>query len=121
MQKVTIFAIFLFTSRETRYLKGIQNLDINKVVQESDMPSLNIKKISDIFLPPSFNDAITNLQANITPIFKEGERFSKNNYITVSISPNMSKVFEKSMFCQMSDYMDKFLSKLHCGFRKGNE
>ena len=33
--------------------------------------------------------------------------------------PNVSKMFEKCMFRQMSHYMDSFLSKHLSGFRKG--
>ena len=50
-------------------------------------------------------------QANITPVFKTEERCSKDNYRPISILPNVSKIFEKCMFPQMSHYMDNFLSK----------
>ena len=36
-----------------------------------------------------------------------GERYSRNNCRPVSILSNVSKIFEKYMFCQMSDYMEK--------------
>ena len=58
-------------------------------------------------------------QANITPVFKKGERYSKDNYRPVSILPNMSKIFERCMFRQINEYMDVFLSKHRCGFGKG--
>ena len=32
---------------------------------------------------------------------------------------NILKVFERFIFRQLSDYMGTFLSKYHCGFRKG--
>ena len=79
------------------------------MAQESDIPSRIIKENSDIFgeyLLSSFNDAIdksyfpTVLKlANITPVFKIGERYSKDNYRPISIMPNVSKIFEKLMFC----------------------
>ena len=56
---------------------------------------------------------------NITPVFKAGERYSKDNYIPINILQNKTKSFGKSMFRQISHYMDKFLSKHQCGFRKG--
>ena len=58
-----------------------------KAAQESDTPSRIIKENSDIFgeyLLFSFNDAIGKYyfptkQANITPVFKTGESYSKDN------------------------------------------
>ena len=52
-------------------------------------------------------------------IFKTGERYSKDNYGPITILPNVSEIFEKCIFCQMSHYMDIFLSKHQSGFRKG--
>ena len=46
------------------------------------------------------------------------ERYSKDNYRLVSILPNVSKIFEKIMFCEINEYMDVFLSRQQCGFRK---
>ena len=47
-------------------------------------------------------------QANTTPVFKKGERYSKDNYRPVSILPNVCKIFERSMFRQINKYMDAF-------------
>ena len=55
----------------------------------------------------------------MTPVFMTGKRCSKDNYRPISILLNVSKIFEKCMFCQMSRYMDNFLSKHQSGFRKG--
>ena len=57
--------------------------------------------------------------ANITPDFKKGFRGSKDNYRPVSILRIISKIFEKLLSKQIIIYMDKFLSKYQCGFRKG--
>ena len=37
----------------------------------------------------------------------------------MSILSNMLKIFERIIFRQMSNYMESFLSKYQCGFRKG--
>ena len=78
------------------------------------------------FLHSSLNTSVTNSefpsvlkQANITPVFKKGERYSTDNYRPVSILPNVPKIFERCIFCQINEYMDAFLSKYRCGFRKG--
>ena len=57
--------------------------------------------------------------ATITPVFKKGDRNSKDIYRPVSILPNISKIFERSIFCHLSNFMDRFLSKYQCGFCKG--
>ena len=57
--------------------------------------------------------------ADIIPIFKKGDKECKNNYRPVTILPNMSKIFERIIFRQISNYMESFLSKYQCGFRKG--
>ena len=56
---------------------------------------------------------------NITSVFKKGDRNSKDNYRSVSILPNMSKIFERCIFRQLYSFMLEFLSKYQCGFRKG--
>ena len=33
--------------------------------------------------------------------------------------PNVSKIFERCMFCQINEYMDVFFIRYQCGFRKG--
>ena len=57
--------------------------------------------------------------ANLTSVFKKGDRNSKENYRRVSLLSNISKVFEQSMFCQLSIFMDSYLSNQRCGFRIG--
>ena len=37
----------------------------------------------------------------------------------MSILPAISKIFEKLLCKQITPFMDQFLSKYHCGFRKG--
>ena len=56
------------------------------------------------------------MQTSIAPAFKKGKKESKNNFRPVSILRNVSKVFERCIFRQISDYMGYFLSKYQCGF-----
>ena len=56
---------------------------------------------------------------NITSDFKEGDRNSKENNRPVSILSNIWKIFQGCMFRQNSSFMDSYLSKQQCGFRKG--
>ena len=57
--------------------------------------------------------------ADVTPLHKKSKKDLKENYRPVSILPIFSKVFERSMFAQMSCFFYNFLSKQQCGFRKG--
>ena len=50
---------------------------------------------------------------------KKGKKDIKGNYRPVGIPPNLSKVFEKLMFTQMSQFFQNTFSKYQCGFRKG--
>ena len=102
------------------------NLDVSKACQDTDVPSKIIKENTDIiasFLHSSFNTPVTNSefpsvlkQANITPVFKKGERYSTDNYRPVSILPSVPKIFERCMFCQINEYMDVFFIKIPIWF-----
>ena len=56
--------------------------------------------------------------AHITPIFKKGSKNLKVNYRPVSILPNISKIFERCMYKQISDYLGNFFFKFQFGFAK---
>ena len=49
---------------------------------------------------------------------QKGTRYDRGNYWLVSILPNLSKVFERCLHEQTSDFFDTILSKYQCGFRK---
>ena len=93
-----------------------------------NIPCKIIKENADIFasfLHSSFNTSVTNSefpsvlkQANITLVFKKGERYSKDNYRPVSILPNVPKIFERYIFRQINEHIDVLLSRHQCGFRK---
>ena len=58
--------------------------------------------------------------ANITPIFKKDDPLDKANYRSVSILPLISKVYERLIYNQLSEYSESFLSHVLCGFRKAH-
>ena len=58
--------------------------------------------------------------ANITPDYKKDDPTDKINYCPVSVLPSLSKIFEKVIYSQLRKYMDLFLNKLLCGFRKAH-
>ena len=104
-------------------------MEISKTCQETDIPTKIVKQNADIFanvLVSNFNGSIEKSNfpsilknATITPVFKKGDRDSKTNYRPVSILSNISKIFERCIFRQLSNFMDQFSSKYQCSFRKG--
>ena len=46
--------------------------------------------------------------ANITPVFKKDDRTDKINYRPISILPNLSKIFEKCIYNQLSIFLTRF-------------
>ena len=74
-------------------------IDFNAIVDESRFP--NYQKLADV-----------------SPIYKKGDRLDKNNYRPVSILPSISKIFERLMLTQINFYMEPKLSIYQCGFRK---
>ena len=111
-------------------LKELNNLNINKAAQNTDIPTKIIKENSDIFgdfIFSNFNCCINTSsypsllkRADITPVHKKYSKSEKNNYRPVSILSNISKVYERIMFKQMSEFFESsFFSKYQCGFRKG--
>ena len=57
--------------------------------------------------------------ADITPLYKKGRKDIKENYRPVRILPNLSKIFEKCMFKQISKFFENIFSKYQCRFQKG--
>ena len=91
-------------------LSDILKLETSKACQDTDIPTKIVKENAEIFsnvLVSSFNDSIEKSNfpsilknASITPVFKKGDRNSKDNYRPVSILPNISKIFERCSFRQ---------------------
>ena len=88
--------------------KELNNLNINKVTQNTDIPAKIIKENSDIFgdfvysnlncfINTSIHSSLLKT-ADITPTHKKDSKSEKNNYRPVSILSNISKVYERIMF-----------------------
>ena len=80
------------------------------------------KENADVFadvLVSNFNDSIKKLNfrsilknASVTPVFKQGDRDSNDNYRPVRILPNISKIFERCIFRQLCNFMDQLFVKI---------
>ena len=57
--------------------------------------------------------------ARVIPLYKSGEKKNKNNYRPISILSFFSKIFEKTMYNYISNFMDKhnLICKHQFGFR----
>ena len=119
---------FSFVDKED-ILKEIKSLKANKATKNTDIPTKLVKENSDIFADFIFknlNDSIfqsvfpsTLKLANITPVHKKDSKSKKDHYRPISVLPNISKIYERLFFKQISEYFEQFLSKYQCGFRKG--
>ena len=106
----------------------IKNIPYNKA-SGGDMPIQILKQsgFSYQILTDYINDAINkgvfrdSLKiANITPAHKKDEPTDKENYRPVSVLPLLSKLFERLLYDQLSEYLEKYLNALFCGFRKAH-
>ena len=57
--------------------------------------------------------------ADVTRVYKKSDPNLVLNYRPISVLPTMSKVFERLMHHQVSEYIDKHLSPFLCGYGKG--
>ena len=90
-------------------------LKLNKASEYSDIPTKTIKENLDIcskFICESINNSIKSSifpsclkHANVTPLHKKCNKSLKEIYRPVSILPILSKVFDRSMFKQMSGFL----------------
>ena len=107
----------IFSFREVSFKEietEISLLKLNKTSQYSDIPTKIIKENSDIFsnfICESINNSIKSStfpsclkHADVTPLHKKCNKSLKENYRPVSIILILSKVFERSMFKQMSRF-----------------
>ena len=58
----------------------------------------------------NFPDSIK--MANVTPVFKKEDPLDKSNYRPVSILPLLSKVYERVIYIQLSEYSNNFLNEV---------
>ena len=58
--------------------------------------------------------------AHVAPVFKKVDPLDKFNYRPVSILPLLSKVYEKVIYNQLSNYSNSFLNNILCGIREAH-
>ena len=110
--------------------KEINNLNEKKACTSSGIPTKVLKKTSNICnkeLLKIWNEEIVgnkhfpkNLKlAEISPIFKKGDKTVAKNYRPISVLSCLSKLFERILQTQLLKHIEKYLSPFLCGYRKG--
>ena len=108
--------------------KIISSLDAKKGCIKDDIPIKLLLGTNDIVcahLSQIYNNAKnkeefpTSLKtADVIPQHKGGKKDIKKNYRPISLTPILSKIFEKDMYAQISTFVESFLSKYLFGYRK---
>ena len=122
------FNSFAFKSSEIRYL--LSNLDEYGGTDPNGLFPLILKRLSSQLAPKlavifrklnregSYSECWRS--GNITPIPKgSSSSSSPNDYRPISITPILSKVFERLLVKRLSSYLTPFLPETQFGFRKG--
>ena len=109
--------------------KEVLSLDTKKATHSNDVPTKIVKANADFFsffVSNTFNESVISGKflsvlklTYVKPVHKKKSSLEKTNYRPVSLLPNISKVFERCMHKQISEYFKTVLSKFQCGFRKG--
>ena len=102
------------------------NLDTAEASQQSDIPAKIPKQNSDYFAGyfcGNINQCISKSMfppdlklADVTPVYKNKSKNSKDNYRPVSILSNISIIYERCLYNQMQVFFDSILSKYQWGF-----
>ena len=121
-----------FSFKKVQYddvLKKIQNLNVSKASQKTDIPTNVIRTNCDYFganIHENINNCIdkdlfpSDLKtSDVTPAYKKKSKCSKDNYRPVIILPNISKIYERCLYKQLNNYFENISSKNQFRFRKG--
>ena len=101
-------------------MKVINNLNVAKSCQINDIPRKVIKINEDIFanfIMDHFNYCIAYGEFpdelkydDVIPVHKKNEKCGKTNCRPVSVLTNISKIYEKFLYNQLSKYFDSLLA-----------
>ena len=107
------FSIFYFSHvHKNIVLKKIKKVNLNKAIQDSDIPVKILNENADFFADDiylQFNEAVDSSKladffkhADISAAFKQGSRNKKENYRPIGIVPLIAKAFKKIISRQLS-------------------
>ena len=129
-ETITITSTFHFSDVDKADVeKSIGNLNSSKVGTFKNILTKCLKVTSDMcspFLATIWNQKLIlnkkfpqelNL-TGITPVYNKEDSTKAKNYRPVSVLPTVSKIFERLMQKQISEYINHFPSSFLCGNRK---
>ena len=110
-------------------LRVLLSLDVNKSVGPDNISNKMLKLASQDIAKPLdiFNYSLRTStyptvwkRANITPVFKKGNRQEVKNYRPISLLCNISKVFERLVFNHLYQYLvsNNLLTEKNSGYKK---
>ena len=110
--------------------KEIKSLNTKKASHSSDIPAKILKQNVDYFSPfilgyvnksirSSTFPSISKL-ADIIPVNKKDSRYEKNNYQSISVLPNLSKIFENVLYDQIFSFLKIFFLHIKLVSRKAS-
>ena len=120
------FSLRLATAKEIKAI--IRDVPTNKAAG-GEIPVNILKKLNFYFdeLTIFVNYALINgkfpitlKNANVIPVHKKDDPTDKTNFRSVSVLSLLSKVFQRVIYNQLGMYVDTFLNKLLCRFRKAH-
>ena len=98
------------------FFKEILSLDTKKATHSIDKPTKIVKEnvnLFPIFVSNPFNESVLSFKflselklADVKPLHKKKSRLEKTNYRPVSLLPNISKVFERCLHREISEYFE---------------
>ena len=113
--------------REKEVKREIMNLNFKKAKCHDLIPAKILTQLCNSYLPiiPKINESITEGTfaielkiAEVTPVFKKLDCMNMENYRPVSLLSHIFKVFGKTLYNQLNDYMKDKLSNIVTSFRK---
>ena len=110
--------------------KDIENLDTKKSSTYGSIPATILKQCVNAYLPHLTNSINYSIQdssfpqelklSEVIPVYKKLNPLQKENYRPVSLLPPVSKVFERIIHKQITNYMTDKLAHSIAGFRKSH-
>ena len=133
----SILAIRNFHSADTEFQfsqvglgvvkKHIRQLNEKKASPLDDIPARVLKQFSESYadvLTDVYNTSLSSKvfpgslkMADVSPLFKHGDRSNRGNFRPISKLPCLSKVYERVMFDDINTFMSSRMSPLLSGFR----
>ena len=110
--------------------KEIENLDTKKSSTYGSIPATILKQCVDAYLPHLTNSINYSIQhsnfsqelklSEVIPVYKKLDPLQKENYRPASLLPHVSKIFERIIHKQITNYMTDKLAHSITGFRKSH-